>query len=444
MARVEWLPALYRLRGGSGLVAALSACLMLGACAQGPAELGLAPQLAGAEPTSTASNDDKQDHQRLELEKATEWWGRKFGENPRDLEAALSYARNLKAMGEKQRALGVLQQAAVFHGESHELASEYGRLALDLDQVSVANRLLAAADDPGHPDWRVISARGTVLAKQGKYADAIPYYEHALMLAPDHPSILSNLALARAMNGEPAKAEQMLRQAAAIDGSSKKIRQNLALVLGLQGKYAEAKQLASLDMPANSAAQNNDYLRRVVKLEPRQAPAAEDEPRVAAIPAPEEADPAPIKVAAAAHRPAARAAVPVKLAQQAVVLPVPKRNVMLATSVPKPAPAAKPVAKLAQATTGSGTAQLAQDKAKVPVKVAQRQVADPTWKVVHVQRAKADAKMAKAAKPASNVAQAGATKSPVAAPSPANAPEAPSAGDWTTQVALADRPKKKR
>ena len=434
MARVERQPALHRLRGGSGLFAALTACLMLGACAQGPAELGLGSQLAGAEPTATTTNDNKQDHQRLELEKATEWWGRKFGANPRDLEAALNYARNLKAMGEKQRALGVLQQASVFHGESRELASEYGRLALDLDQVNVANRLLAAADDPGHPDWRVISARGTVLAKQGKYADAIPYYEHALMLAPDHASILSNLALARAMNGEPAKAEQMLRQAVAIDASSPKIRQNLALVLGLQGKYAEAKQIASVDMPAANATQNNDYLRRVVKLEPRQAPAAADEPQIAADTASEEAEPAAVKVAAAAHKPAARAVAPVKLAQQAIVLPVRKRSVMLAASVPKPVPTTKPATKLAQ-----------KDKAKasVPVKVAQIKKAMPGWKVAHVQKAKADAKPAKAAKPAVDVAQEQTAKTPVAEPSPANAPEVPSWG-WTTQVALADKPKKKR
>jgi Flp pilus assembly protein TadD len=432
MARVERQPVLHRLRGGSGLVAALTACLMLGACAQGPAELGLGPQLAGAETTGAVTNDDKQDHQRLELEKATEWWGHKFGENPRDLQAALSYARNLKAMGEKQRALGVLQQASVFHGESRELASEYGRLALDLNQVNVANRLLAAADDPGHPDWRVISARGTVLAKQGKYGDAIPYYEHALMLAPDHASILSNLALARAMNGEPAKAEQMLRQAVAIDRSSPKIRQNLALVLGLQGKYAEAKQIASLDLPAAKVAENNDYLRRVVKLEPRQEPAAADEPQIAAKTAPEEAKPATVKVAAAAHKPKARAVAPVKLAQQAIVLPVRKRSVMLAASVSKPVPATKPDAKLAQ-----------KDKAKAAAKVAQSQKAMPAWTIAHVQKAKADAKPAKAAKPAVDVAQEQTAKTPVAEPSPASARQAPPWG-WTTQVALADKPKKKR
>jgi Flp pilus assembly protein TadD len=273
-------------RAGRGL-ATLGVCLALGACASGsgPSPLSLNEPLPASKVDKQAK-DDKQPKvaDKSELVKATEWWGQKYAANPRDLDAALSYARNLKAMGEKERALAVLQQASIFHGEDHKLAGEYGRLALDLDQVNVAATLLAAADDPINPDWRVISARGTVLAKQGKYSEAIPFYERALSLAHDQPSVLSNLALAHAMNGEPAKAELMLRQASAADPATPKIRQNLALVLGLQGKNLESKQVAEMDMPADKAAENADYLRRVVKLDAKNAP--DDEPQVAEVPAP--------------------------------------------------------------------------------------------------------------------------------------------------------------
>jgi Flp pilus assembly protein TadD len=260
--------ALRRLQDCRGL-AALAACLMLGACAGSPKPSIPDVIALGDEPEQASAAS------RGELEKATAYWGQRFAKSPRDLQTAMNYAKNLKAMGEKQRALAVLQQASLFHGQSRELAGEYGRLALDLDQVSVAGQLLAAADDPGRPDWRIISARGTVLAKQGKYQDAIPYYERALALAHEHPSILSNLALAHAMNGEPARAESMLRKAAATDRNSLKIRQNLALVLGLQGKYDEANRLASRDMTPENAAENTDYLRRIVKLEPKAAPMPE-------------------------------------------------------------------------------------------------------------------------------------------------------------------------
>jgi Flp pilus assembly protein TadD len=266
-------------------IVVLAGCTMLGACAQSgkPSLPELLSQNEAAaraanapQPPPQAQASETSDTSKTDLAKATEYWGKEYAKDPRNLEAALSYAKDLKAMGEKKRALAVLQQASVLHGNSRELASEYGRLALEFDQIGLADRLLAAADDPVNPDWRVISARGTVLAKQGKYKDAIPFFERALTFAHDHPSILSNLALAHAMNGEPKRAETMLRQAAAADRNSLTIRQNLALVLGLQGKYDEAKLLASHDLPAESAEENTDYLRRIVKLEPDRPPV--DEP----------------------------------------------------------------------------------------------------------------------------------------------------------------------
>ena len=60
----------------------------------------------------------------------------------------------------------MLQQASLISGSDKRIASEYGRLALEMDQVSVAKKLLEVADDPGNPDWRVVLARGTVLAKK--------------------------------------------------------------------------------------------------------------------------------------------------------------------------------------------------------------------------------------------------------------------------------------
>src|SRR5262249_45377578 len=157
--------------GTAGLFS-LAACLMAGGCSHlpgGPDPLTLDGTKAEAKP---AAGKDAPVQGHAELQKATEYWGKQYAATPRDLKAALNYARNLKAMGEKQSALAVLQQAAIFHGESRDLASEYGRLALDLGQVNLADKLLTIADDPVNPDWRVISARGTVLAKQGKYAQA--------------------------------------------------------------------------------------------------------------------------------------------------------------------------------------------------------------------------------------------------------------------------------
>lgn len=247
-------------------VAMLTAGLLLSACSQ--AGGALKPDaLALTEPTV----QDAVTHPRpqSELEKATQYWGQQYAKNPRNLEAAMGYALNLKAMGQKRQALAVLQQASLFHSQDRKLASEYGRLALEFDQVSVAKQLLEAADDPANPDWRVISARGTVFAKEGLYSEAIPYYERALTLAPDHPSLLNNLALAYTLTGEAKRGEEILTRVAQGNHGNPKLRQNLALMLAVQGKYDEAKVVASRDLPSESAAANTEYLRKLVRLEQR-------------------------------------------------------------------------------------------------------------------------------------------------------------------------------
>lgn len=254
------------LKKRSKILAAGSAVL-LGACSQS-ADIGTASLSPGkSDKKNVAAATDP----KSELDRAIGHWGKEFAEKPRDLKAALSYARNLRAAGQKEQALSVLQHAATYHGENRELASEYGRLALDIGQVALAQKLLEGADDPAKPDWRVISARGTALAKQGKYKEAIPYYERSLALSKDQPSTLNNLAMAYAATGEVGKAEGFLRQAAEAKGSDPRVNQNLALVLGLQGKYDEARVVAARDLPADSAASNVDYVRRMVKLEPKPA-----------------------------------------------------------------------------------------------------------------------------------------------------------------------------
>jgi Flp pilus assembly protein TadD len=235
---------------------------MMSACAQFGGDDGPA-RLAASDPGAVQRGAPQQS----DLQKATEYWGQEYSKNPRELDNALAYAKNLKALGQKAQALAVLQEASMLHGSDKRLASEYGRLALDLDQVSVAKQLLAVADDPVDPDWRVILARGTVLAKEGQYREAIAFYERARVLAPDHPSVMNNLALAYTMSGEPAKAEDLLRRAAATSGASTKVRQNLALVLGLQGKYDEATKVGSVELAQDQAQANADLLRKIVKLD---------------------------------------------------------------------------------------------------------------------------------------------------------------------------------
>ncbi len=274
MTPIERHLPLVRLRPGRlGIFAALTASLLLGACS---ASTDLLPSIAmkpsdtetGA---TTASADTAPSSPQNELQRATIYWGQQYAQKPTDLRTALNYAKDLKAMGEKEKALTVLQQASLVHGNDQELAGEYGRLALEMEQVGIADQMLAMADDPTKPDWRIVSARGTVMAKQGKYPDAIPFYDRALTLSPNNATVMNNLAMAYAMTGDAKKAEEILRQALAAPDAAPKVRENLALVLGLQGRYDESKAIASGVLNSDTASANAAYLKQMVKLEPTTA-----------------------------------------------------------------------------------------------------------------------------------------------------------------------------
>jgi Flp pilus assembly protein TadD len=244
-------------------IVGMSLTLVLGACSGNPLSESLMSSNDSPPSVSAAIVNSQTD-----LEKATLYWSKEYSKNTRDLNAALSYAKNLKAGGHKDRAIAIFQEASVYHGSNRELASEYGRLSLEMGQVGLAEKLLMAADDPGAPDWRVISARGTVQAKQGKYAEAIPLYERALEIAPDASSVLSNLAMAYAAGGRATEAEPLLRRAIEVDGTNAKLKQNLALVMGLQGKHDEAKQVDGQNLAQDAAKNNADVVRQMVKASP--------------------------------------------------------------------------------------------------------------------------------------------------------------------------------
>jgi Flp pilus assembly protein TadD len=276
---ISGLPAAAPGLGSFSFLIPIAAGLMLTACAKAPTAQGFLGNGKDAKaPMETA---------QATPDKAAEiktYWARAYANNPKDENAAVAYARVLKRE-DKDKAMSVLQQAAITNPDSKVIASEQGRLALDMGQTEFAEKLIARAEDPAKPDWRLVSAKGTLAAKRGDNKGALALFQRAEQLAPTEASVLNNLALAYALEGQPAKAEPLLKRAIAAGGDATKVRQNLALVLGVQGKFDEAKQVAAVDTNADSAAQNDAYLRKMVKATPIQlakAPAAAPAPVLAA------------------------------------------------------------------------------------------------------------------------------------------------------------------
>jgi Flp pilus assembly protein TadD len=206
--------------------------------------------------------------------RAAEAYGERYRANPKDPEVALRYGTALRATGQRAQAVAVLGQASIANPGNKQLLAGYGRALADNGNFQQAFDVLSRAHSPDSPDWRILSVQGTALDQLGKHQEARGYYESALRISPDEPSVLSNLGLSYVLSRDLPKAEETLRRAQATGRADGRVRQNLALAVGLQGRFAEAETIARADLPADEAAANVAILKQML--------ARKDVPRTAA------------------------------------------------------------------------------------------------------------------------------------------------------------------
>jgi Flp pilus assembly protein TadD len=195
---------------------------------------------------------------------AMEIYGERYRANPDDADAALHYGQALRRAGQRSQAVAVLEHAAIAHSDDKALLAGYGRALVDNGSFQQALDVLSRAHTPDDPDWRILSVQGTALDQLGRSEEARQYYANALKIAPDEPSVLSNLGLSYALSKDLSKAEEYLRRAYGRPGASARVRQNLALVVGLQGRFSEAENIVKGGGPAAETAANVAYLRKLL------------------------------------------------------------------------------------------------------------------------------------------------------------------------------------
>jgi Flp pilus assembly protein TadD len=231
--------------------AAMLAALMLGGCQS--AQLGATGSIA-----QSADQDPRRDAQV---------WGERYSKNQKDPEAGIRYAQALRAMGQRAQAVAVLEQSSLSNPNNPAVLGAYGRALADSGRFAQALDVLGRAHTPDQPDWRILSAQGAVLDQMGRHQEARQHYISALRIAPDEPSVMSNLGLSYALSRNLPEAENTLRRANAQNSREPRVRQNLALVVGLQGRFQEAQEIASADLSPEEAAANLHYLRNMLAAE---------------------------------------------------------------------------------------------------------------------------------------------------------------------------------
>lgn len=188
-----------------------------------------------------------------EARRDVETWRERFRTNPTDPEIALQYGRALRDAGQRSQAVAVIEQASIAHPGNKALLAGYGRALGDNGNFQQAFDVLSRAHTPEDPDWRILSAQGAVLDQLGRHEEARQYYASALKIAPEEPSVLSNLGLSYVLSKDLPKAEEILRRAYRRAGADPRTRANLALVVGLQGRLAEAEGIVKAGLSTEEA-----------------------------------------------------------------------------------------------------------------------------------------------------------------------------------------------
>jgi Flp pilus assembly protein TadD len=245
-----------RLLASASLLAAVAAatagCQTISPSAETTGTLPPAAAAAAASPSDAAWRRD------------LDGYGAQYHADPTKVDVALHYAQALRATSQRAQAVAVLERLSMQNPNNKTVLGEYGRALAEAGDYDQALDVLGRAHSPDQPDWHVLSAQGAVLDQLGRHAEAQRYYQTALKIVPDEPTVLSNLGLSYALSKDLPNAEATLRRAAEHRSADPRVRQNLALVVGLQGRFAEAEQIASADLPPDQAAANVAYLRKML------------------------------------------------------------------------------------------------------------------------------------------------------------------------------------
>ncbi len=237
--------------------AATAAFILAGASLGGCESFGdrtgsLRPAPAAAAPASEA-----------DLRAYAEACRARYERNPGEKTASIDYARALRKLSRTSEAVAVMQAAAVKAPKDEQVLGEYGKALADDGQLAQAKDVLTRAYTPDDPKWDVLSVQGAVADRMGDHDAAMGFYREALKIAPNEPSVLTNMGLSFALTKQLPEAERVLRQAAASREADATSRGDLALVLALEGKYAEAERVGETDLSPEAARANVEAVKRM-------------------------------------------------------------------------------------------------------------------------------------------------------------------------------------
>lgn len=309
---------------------------------------------------------------------------------PGDLNSGVRVAHELRLAGKYDEASRVLSQLMLVASDDPRVVAEYGKTLLQRGRLEDAAQFLTRATQLQSGDWTTWSALGVAYDQMGNQASAKYAYDHAVALAPNEASVLSNYALSRLLANDVAGARTLAARAASAGGAvDPKIARNIAMIEATSPQPAPQASAAPAPQIVASAPP--------VPVTPVQvAPVLPPAPKpVAAAPQPISTPTA--QVVAETPKPAAANPAPVKVAETPKPAPTPVKPV----AAPTPVASAAPRILMPQTATNTpaGAQQYGAVVQAIPVEAAPVKLKPPVAQVASAPAAKPVAKVAEAAKP---------------------------------------------
>jgi Flp pilus assembly protein TadD len=192
-----------------------------------------------------------------------------YKKSPGDKATIIYYAAALRANGQSEQAVAVLETGVAKFKNDPDMLIGYGKALSAAGRFDQALNVVERAINPTSPDWNALLVKGAILDQSGRNNEARVAYGQALKIAPDQASLHANLGLSYAMTNELDKAESELRMAVKMRGANSQVRQNLALVVGLQGRFDESRALFAAELPADQVEANMSYIRSLLTQQNR-------------------------------------------------------------------------------------------------------------------------------------------------------------------------------
>lgn len=253
----------YRISASLIIVAALAACdarpnsqldnrgFLDELLAEGPNVGGVSDALLS---TATQAEEEKN------YNRALQYYKQLVDKYPDNLQYRIKMADNLRRIDQNDEAIQLYNY--VLKRQPHNIVALEGKGLAHItkgDFASASESLEQVMAMDGNR-WRALNGVGLLFVAKNMPNEAVAYFDSALQRAPDHPTVLNNVGLTLALNGDFDRSIAALNRASSQVKSKsdtrKRIDLNLALVLGLSGDMERAEQVASRHL-SKIALQNN-------------------------------------------------------------------------------------------------------------------------------------------------------------------------------------------